>query len=135
MRILALMCLTCLGLAHGQMLQQIVFDPSQSLGAITDVTVSAVTSTQALLTYTAPSSAACTVQVSHSNTLSPLVHDVDATIFSGANSDGRTGNISSGTSRQFVIGQRTAQQGSSSYFYSRALQADTTHYYQIACGG
>jgi hypothetical protein len=135
MRILAIMCLACVGLARGQMLQQIVFDPAQSLGAITNVTVSAVTSTQALLTYTAPSDSACTVQVSHSNTLSPLVHDVDATIFSGANSDGRAGNIAIGTSRQFVIGQRTAQQGSSSYFYSRALQADTTHYYQIACGG
>ena len=51
---------------------------------------------QTLLTYTPPSTAACTVQVSESATLSPLVHDVDPSLFPGANLDGRAGNLTNG---------------------------------------
>jgi hypothetical protein len=101
---------------------------------ISNVSVSQVSATQALLTYTAPNSSACTVQVSQSNTLSPLVHDVDTSLFSGSNSDSRTGSVTSGTSRQVVIGQRAAQSALNGYMTSRALQAYTLHYYQIACG-
>ncbi len=107
---------------------------STSGGSIANLSVSSVTATQAVLTYTAPSSDACTVQVSQSNTLSPLVHDVDPTLFSGSNLDSRTGSVTSGTMRTFVIGQRAGQQGSDGNWYSRALQAYTQHYYQITCG-
>jgi hypothetical protein len=62
-----------------------------------------------------------------------LVHDVDPSIFSGANSDGRAGNISSGKSRIFVVGKRTAEIGSDHWRYSRALQAYTMHYFRITC--
>src|ERR1019366_3437406 len=54
------------------------------------VRVVGTTNTQAVLAWSAPDSNPCSVQVSESNSLSPLVHDVDATLFTGADSDART---------------------------------------------
>lgn len=94
-----------------------------------------VTNTQALLAYTAPTTSSCTVDVSESSGYVPLVHDVDSTIFgSGANSDTRAGSLTSGMSRQFVIGKRVAERGTNSRWYSRALKINTLHYYRITCG-
>src|SRR5690242_15405440 len=92
------------------------------------VTVSATSPTQAILSYVAPDSQACTVEVSESATYTPLVHDVDPAIFAGGNLDSRTpGALSSGTSRVFLVGARII--GRSSFpaggdfpLYSRALQ-------------
>lgn len=89
--------------------------------------------TQAAFAYTAPNSSPCTVQVSESNTLAPLVHDVDSTLFTGANTDDRAGGLSNGTARIFILGKR-AVEAHSGINYSRALQANTTHYYRVACG-
>jgi hypothetical protein len=99
--------------------------------AQTSVTVVGVTPTQAVLSYTCSSSSAATVEVSESNTYSPLVHDVDGTLFTGAASDGS----SVVGVRQFVVGKRITALALDSNNYSRSLQAFTTHYYRIsACG-
>jgi len=111
---------------RGIVLANVVNDPMT-------VTVSGVTNTQAVLQYTAPDTTPCSVAVSQSPGLAPLAHDVDPSIFAGANLDNRAGSISSGTSRTFVFGQRTAQKGSDGYFHSRAAQAASTYYYQVTC--
>ncbi len=92
------------------------------------------TPTQAILTYSSPTTNPCTVQVSQSSSYSPLVNDVNPSLFSGSNSDNRTGNISGSTQRVFVIGKRSADTALDGNRYSRALETYTTHYYKITCG-
>lgn len=101
--------------------------------------VNGVTATQAIVSYTAPDRNPCTIQVSENGSLTPLVHDVDPAIFTGADQDNRPGNISSGNTRIAVIGQRSAELASAGVYaglrhFSRALQADTPHYGRIVCG-
>lgn len=99
-----------------------------------NVAVSGITNTQAVLSYLAPNSSPCTVAVSPSSTLSPLVYDVDSTKFPGANQDSRA-PLGGGSTRQFVVGARTAQRAADNNLYSRALQQDTTYYYEVTCHG
>ena len=102
----------------------------QSLG----VQVVGTTPTQAILSYNAPGSGPCQVQVSESPGLSPLVPDVDPSIFPGSNLDSRALSVAGGTQRFFVVGKRAADM-SSGIRVSRALQAATQHYYQVTCTG
>ncbi len=99
------------------------------------VNVTGATATQAILSYKSASPSACTLQVSESPTMSPLVHDVDPALFSGSNLDSRTGNTARGLLRSFVVGTRRSDQAADTNLYSRALQANTTHYYRLMCGG
>ena len=98
------------------------------------VNVPATSPTQAVLSYTAPSTGVCTDEVSESNTYSPLVHDVDSALFPGSNMDSRGGALTSGAVRIFVVGTRNIQTANDSNNYSRALQQNTTHYFRITCG-
>ena len=110
--------------------------------AITSVNVEGTTAQQAKITYTAPDSSACSMEVSESNTYSPLVHDVDPNIFAGANLDSRATNVSTDTSavqiRQFIVGKRAAERATAGpnigRWFSRSLQVSTTHYFRITCG-
>jgi hypothetical protein len=103
-------------------------------GAITGLQIVGTTATQAVIAYTAPDTNPCTVEVSESASYSPLVHDVDATLFPAGNSDVRPGGVSSGRARIFVTGKRIADIASDGWRYSRALQAYTQHFFRITCG-
>ncbi|MBV9300565.1 MAG: hypothetical protein JOY53_00480 [Acidobacteriaceae bacterium] len=114
---------------------------SRSIAAQTlPVQVIGVTPTQAMLSYTAPDGNACSVAVSENSSTDPntgaflsLVHDVDPNLFPGADRDTRNGNLVNGAARTIVIGFRGTGDASDGHIYSRALQANTTHYYQITC--
>src|SRR5262245_54888181 len=112
----------------------LVTTASIAYGAIGNLQVRGVTSTQAILEYRAPDNNACTVEVSESPSYRPLAHDVDPALFAGSNIDNREATAS-GLNRVFVAGKRRAEKGISGRWYSRALQAFTTDYFRITCGG
>jgi hypothetical protein len=99
-----------------------------------NVQVAAKTSTQAILSYAAPSSNACRVEVSENANYTPLVHDVDPSLFPGSDSDLKSGGVVGPTVRAFVVGRRSAERAGDGKTYSRALQAYTTHYFRVSCG-
>jgi len=106
-------------------------------GAITNFQVTDSTPTAVILRYAAPTLASCTLEVSESPTYVPLVPDVDTALFPGANSDARNG--SQGRDRTFVVGNAGvgiiyAPIAASGRRVSRALQANTIHYYRLTCG-
>lgn len=91
--------------------------------------------TQAIFSYTAPSGSACNVEASESATYSPVVNDVNTSLFTNSNLDSRASGISSGTSRIFVLGSRYPSLANDAVTtYSRALQNTTLHYVRVTCG-
>ena len=98
------------------------------------VTVSGVTNTQAVLNYAAPEGLPCNVKVSRQQSLSPLVVDVDPSLFAGADKDSRPGTLTGQNSRIFIVGKRLTQKGLDGKNYSRALEAYAPHYFQVTCG-
>src|SRR5689334_8062251 len=98
------------------------------------------TSRQIIVRYTAPDTSPCTVEVSESGTYSPVVDDVNGSLFTGANSDDRAGSVGAGTTtRAFVAGTIQQPNGTLSNLagngnrYSRTLQVGTTHYIRVTC--
>ena len=102
--------------------------------ASTSVIGVAPSNTQGVVHVSTDQGGNCTYRISESNTLTPLVHDVDTSLFSGANSDSRAGSVISGTDHYFVAGTRIAAQAADGVFYSRALPAVTTLYGGVTCG-
>lgn len=103
-------------------------------GAVTDLKVTGVTNVQAVIQYTAPTTSACTVEVSESPSYSPLVHDVNPTLFPGSQLDSRAEAVNRGLERTVVVGLRRFDVAADSERYSRALQAATLHYVRATCG-
>ncbi|MGH9666123.1 MAG: hypothetical protein ACRD9L_16990, partial [Bryobacteraceae bacterium] len=101
---------------------------------IQNVQVTGTTSTQAVISYTAPTASACQVEVSTDSAYTALVNDVQPSLFPGSNLDSRDGAVTNGLYREFVAGRRTAELAADGKRYSRALQADTPHYFRITCG-
>lgn len=99
------------------------------------ITAMQASATQEILSYTAPDSTACKVVISTSSNYTPIVHDVDSSLFTGSNMDNRAGALSNGTSRVFVAGTRIGQVGNDSIRYSRSLEAYRLHYATITCNG
>ena len=104
--------------------------PHPLSAAITNVVVDPPSNTQAIIRYTAPDSAACTHEVSESASYTPLIHDLNTSLFASSNTDARTGSLSNGRYRSFVVGLRDAPQAIDGRRFSRALQAHTVHYHR-----
>ena len=116
--------------------------------AITTVSVSKsdLTATQAIIRVKTDQPGFCSYRVSEGGSFTALVNDVNPTLFTGANSDARsgsiltgmsatrTGGVNTGSEHVFVAGTRTSSKASDGKFYSRALQTNTLHWVGVTCG-
>jgi hypothetical protein len=78
-----------------------------SAAGATEPVVAGVTSTAAVLRYTAPDGEPCRIEAGESADFVPLAADVDAALFPGADLDSRPGSLSAGHTRVVVIGRRS----------------------------
>lgn len=90
-------------------------------------------STQVVISYTAPDLSACALDVRESGA-SDVVNDVNPDLFFGSDSDTRATSVNSGRFRVVVVGKRSADVALDLKRYSRALQTATLHTYEITCG-
>ncbi len=93
------------------------------------------TNTQAIVWVRTDQAGNCTYRISTSTAFSPLINDVNTTLFSGANSDARSGSLVNGKDHYFVAGARNSALASDGKLYSRALAAETLYYGGATCGG
>lgn len=93
------------------------------------------TSTTAVLAYRTSYTGNCTLEVSEESDYSPVVHDVNGTYFSGANSDARYAGMRDGQERYFPVGLRAVHEDADGVRRSRALQTATKHYARLDCNG
>jgi len=106
-------------------------------GQPSNLRVTGSTPTQIVIEYDVPGPAACSVEVSESSGYSPLVHDVNASLFAGADLDlSRPDTIVDGAHRTVIAGKvGRYYQDAQGVWRSRALHAETTHYVRVNCGG
>lgn len=101
----------------------------------TTLTVLKTTPQQIILRIVADNLNGCTVQASTSVSYSPVVHDVDATLFTGANLCTRSSSIVNGSTVIFVLGQvGAAWDSAGTWVRSRSLQAATKLYIRAIDG-
>jgi hypothetical protein len=96
-----------------------------------------VSNTQAIVHVIASGPAspyACIYTASEGSLLGAPVNDVNPTLFPGSNTESRPSASVIGNNHYFVFGTRTYQQATTKQWVSRALQAYTTHTYQVTCG-
>lgn len=111
-----------------------VFGVMAAQGAITNVRITSTSATQAVLRFLAPDLTFCTIEVSESAAHTPLVNDVNSSLFADANKDSRDPSLQRGRERVFVLGKRTIERDTSGIARSRALQTATLHFYRLTCG-
>ncbi len=105
---------------------------SNTVAPITEVTVT-TTATQAVIHYTTAAPSDCVIEAGEGSG-GPLVNDVSPNLFPGSNSDARFSSWrSDARHRVFVLGTRSADR-SGNVLYSRALAADTSHWFRVTCG-
>lgn len=92
------------------------------------------TPTQAVLEFDVPDPSACAVRVFLDEAMSVPAHDSNEALFAGAQACNRAGSVVEGSRVTFVAGERRAPKALDGRFYSRALAADRTYYYQIQSG-
>ncbi len=90
------------------------------------------THTQAIISYVAPDTNPCVIEVSETEDFIRLVPDVDPGLFPNAHLDTRS--LTTGQQRIVVIGKRTSDTAGDGRLYSRALAADTVHWVRVTCG-
>ncbi len=105
-----------------------------AFGATIPVTVGGSTNTASFLVFSSAYSP-CLLRVSKDPSLSPLIPDVDGSLFTGANSDAGNAAVARyGNQRQWQVGHPTVETALNGLNVSRATQADTTLYYGLDCG-
>jgi len=88
------------------------------------------TAQQAILSWDQTYAGTCTIEVSESATYSPVVNDVNATLFTGS------ATTAAGVgAHTFIVGKRTSESSTDGKFYSRSLAAATPHYVRLTCDG
>ena len=100
---------------------------------ISDVEVTE-TSTQAVIHYTTSYPGACSITAAEGGAAGgPTLPDVDPNLFPEADSDARFAEWRVEARRVFVLGRRTSER-SKDRLISRALAADTSHWFRLTCG-
>jgi hypothetical protein len=107
-----------------------------ALPAFATTTVVSITATamQAVISVSTDQSGACSYRASQSSTFSPLVHDIDTTLFRDSNLDLRDGSVINGGYHTFVLGKRDSEVAADGSHYSRALRSNTGHSIGVTCG-
>ena len=98
------------------------------LAAITGVNT-VQTHNAIVFSYQSATTVACSIEVSGSAGYTPLVHDVDPALFTGAGTDAG-GQVN----RVYVVGKMSVETALDGLIYSRGLQSATRYYYRITCG-
>lgn len=106
--------------------------------AVTNLRITSATSTQIAVSFTitAPGSA-CTIEISEESDYTPLMPDVDPTLYSGADQCNRASSVVHGNNYTVVLGKRGAEAIDAAldgYTRSRALYADAAYYIRVTNG-